>query len=594
MSDSDQATDVPNVPNTATPAYPKKGTMTEQRKENLEKARAQRKINLETKKYSRDKRSAAEIRAEEEIQRRAEELAGKKAEELLAKRQLEAELEELRAWKKTQAEQQNGSGKGKKADAGKKKKNGPKKKKVKAPPPSDSDSTEYEEEEEAVVIPKKGRRPTHPTGPAGIDWIYSYQYPPSNPVVTGNQETWTLIPAQNSSTVQKYTSLGNSDIVFTIADSARLIRTHQMYLDFTVVPRLGDGSVATGAQAVSSEQGVSRCFNKITISTGSATWESFDYDEVLAVHLGTGMTEGKRNWLKITEGFGDTSAFAGGARRFQMAIFSSVFTTPQALPIVAIAGGIQLTLQLAPVENIFLNAAVTSFDIENPAIRACMITPDPSFVLALKAAIAANRSLWLATSEIRQFKTTGLNSNELQITCGLGSYSSVDSIITVMWDRPTYANRANDRFNRYSSSGLREWGIEINGMTQPQQRRFRNAPNNFETTMVTFLSEAGSIWDIDQVVQMPSDYLANYYAKHFRFGLCLQSLNEQHGSGASTVGAATPNVVLPVTFAAPVTSDLQIVTYITCSTWTEIKANYVDLWRVAPFQRAQTEEKIKP
>ncbi|KAJ3027988.1 hypothetical protein HK097_006049, partial [Rhizophlyctis rosea] len=110
--------------------------MTDQRKENLARARAQRKINLETKKYSKDKRTAAEIRAEEEIQRRAEERAAKKAEDLLAKRQLDAELEELRQWKKMQAEQQKGSGKGKKADEGPIKKKKKPAKKVK-PPPSD-------------------------------------------------------------------------------------------------------------------------------------------------------------------------------------------------------------------------------------------------------------------------------------------------------------------------------------------------------------------------------------------------------------------------------------------------------------------------
>jgi len=154
MSDTEQTTSQPDIPE-ATSTFPKKGTMTEQRKENLAKARAQRKINLETKKYSKDKRTAAEMRAEEEIQRRAEELAAKKAEDLLAKRQLDAELEELRQWKKMQAEQQKGSGKGKKADAHqepiKKKKKPAKKTK---PPPSDSETSEEEDEEPA---PRKSR-----------------------------------------------------------------------------------------------------------------------------------------------------------------------------------------------------------------------------------------------------------------------------------------------------------------------------------------------------------------------------------------------------------------------------------------------------
>ncbi|KAJ3048810.1 hypothetical protein HK097_010191 [Rhizophlyctis rosea] len=155
MSDNEQTTSAPDAPVKAASSYPKKGTMTDQRKQNLARARAQRKINLELKKYSKDKRTAAEMRAEEEIQRRAEELAAKKAEDLLAKRQLDAELEELRQWKKMQAEQQKGSGKGKKADAHqesiKKKKNPAKKVK---PPPSDSETSEEEDDEPA---PRRGR-----------------------------------------------------------------------------------------------------------------------------------------------------------------------------------------------------------------------------------------------------------------------------------------------------------------------------------------------------------------------------------------------------------------------------------------------------
>ncbi|KAJ3048811.1 hypothetical protein HK097_010192 [Rhizophlyctis rosea] len=353
-------------------------------------------------------------------------------------------------------------------------------------------------------------------------------------------------------------------------------------MDFTVIPRLADGTIATGAQAVCSEQGVSRCFNKITISTGSAVWETFEYDDVLAIHLGTGMKNGVRNWLKVTEGFGDSGAFANGARRLQMRIFSSIFSTPQALPICAITGGIQLSFQVAGVENIFLNPAVTSFEISNPGLRTCLITPDPAFVISLKAAVANGKSLWLATSEIRHFETNGLNSDELAITCGLGSYSSVDSVVTVMYDRATYSARANDRFNRYISSGLREWSLELNGMIQPQQRKFQNSPTNNESLMVLYLSEAVSIWYLDQVLEMPEDYLNEYYARHFRFGLCLQSMNETHGSGASTVGAASPNIVIPVKFAPPVTADLHIVTYITCSTLTEITANFVNVWKVFP------------
>ncbi|KAJ3051608.1 hypothetical protein HK097_007370 [Rhizophlyctis rosea] len=93
--------DVEEIPDEK-PAKTAKGKMTETKLKNLEKARAARRQNLDAKKYSKDNRTAAEMRADEEIQRRAEELAEKKAEELLERKRQEAELAEYREWKKEQ------------------------------------------------------------------------------------------------------------------------------------------------------------------------------------------------------------------------------------------------------------------------------------------------------------------------------------------------------------------------------------------------------------------------------------------------------------------------------------------------------------
>ncbi|KAJ3029701.1 hypothetical protein HDV00_009456 [Rhizophlyctis rosea] len=93
----------PEVEDTA--KKPKKGVMTAKKLEDLEEARATRKANLNTRKYSQEKRSAAEMRAEEEIQRRASELAEQKALEIIERRKQEEELAEYRAWKKAQEEQ---------------------------------------------------------------------------------------------------------------------------------------------------------------------------------------------------------------------------------------------------------------------------------------------------------------------------------------------------------------------------------------------------------------------------------------------------------------------------------------------------------
>ena len=103
MEEQEEIVEVPAEILEETPKKPSgKGAMTEKKLDNLKKAREAKKKNLDLKKYSQDKRPAAEERIEEELNKRAELLAEKKAEELIEKRKQEAELKEYCAWKKEQ------------------------------------------------------------------------------------------------------------------------------------------------------------------------------------------------------------------------------------------------------------------------------------------------------------------------------------------------------------------------------------------------------------------------------------------------------------------------------------------------------------
>lgn len=406
--------------------------------------------------------------------------------------------------------------------------------------------------------------------------VLSYKYPYITPSVTGNQEQWSYITASNASTQTRYTSRGNSSLIFTLASNASYVRTHQTWLQFTLTP-LGAGAVVTGANAICSAQGVSRAFSEIIVRQGATTIERFQYDDIVGQYYAT-LPDKRRVWLTFTEGFEDQAAFANGGRRFGMQIFSSIFTNDQHIPLPILPGGLQLEFVLAPVENLFLNAAVDEFVIDNPQIRTCMVTPDPSFTIALTGAIASGKSAWLPMTEIRQFNCQGLNSDELQINCQIGSYTSVDGCLHFLWDRPTYNARTNDRYKRYSANGLREWNMEIAGLTQPQQRRFVNGPNEPETTMVTFISESGSIHNVEDVANLKGGF-NNYYTNFFRFGLNFVSDNELHGTGVSTIGAASTNIVTQARFAQPITADTNITSLVTCSVLLEITAGMVNVWK---------------
>jgi hypothetical protein len=144
---------------------PAKGIMTEKKLENLAKARAAKKANLDAKKYSKVKRSSAEERIEAEIARRAEEAAGQKALELLEKQKQEAELQEYRQWKKEQAKLAKEQTEAlRQKEAQKKTKAKPKKKvvrKVVRIEESEDESEDFSESEDDLPLPPpKKKRPT--------------------------------------------------------------------------------------------------------------------------------------------------------------------------------------------------------------------------------------------------------------------------------------------------------------------------------------------------------------------------------------------------------------------------------------------------
>ena len=405
--------------------------------------------------------------------------------------------------------------------------------------------------------------------------VMSYKYPYYQPSVTGQNEIWTTITPSNASTQTSYTSMGNSNLLFQLASNSAMMRTHQTYLSFHITPRRADGSVVTGAGAVSSAQGCSRAFNRLTIRAGSTMIESFEYDDIVGMYYST-LSDTKNKWFKRHEGLGNTGVFANGSKEFAMVIFSSLFSNPQHLPLPIFGSGLQLDFQLAPVENPFLSPEVTHFTIENPVLRTCLVHPDPSCVLALTSAVAQNRSTWLPMTELRTFKTPGLNSTNLLVTAAVGAYTSIDSVTCTMYSVDAYNARTNDKFKRFVGSGdLKDWSIEISGITNPATRRFGNSGGSLETTMLYFLSSCGNIHELDDY-NLPDDF----ETAHFRWGLNFQSSNELHGTGISTVGAASTNVVIDTTFNTAIPSNFMVYTIVSCSTLLEITGSMVNFWRV--------------
>ena len=224
--------------------------------------------------------------------------------------------------------------------------------------------------------------------------------------------------------------------------------------------------------------------------------------------------------------------------------------------------------------------------IKTPYLRIVMITPDPAIVLSLTSAIASGKSLWLPMQESRTYHAPGLNSTEQQLTCAVGAYSSVDSVITTFYSATARRDRTKDKYMLYHDPGLKHWTMTLAELTNPARGYFQAGDDDPETLMVTLLSELGSVHNFDQV------YLDNEYAadnttpvntfalNHFRFGLNFVSDNESHGSGVSLVGSSSGNVVIDCSFKNAIPSDIVAYTTVTCSVLLEVTGGLINIWRV--------------
>ena len=301
--------------------------------------------------------------------------------------------------------------------------------------------------------------------------LLSYKYPFINPSgITGNQEQWVQTTPSNASANTSFTSNGNSDLIFNFASNSQFLRCHQSFLVFNMTVRDAAGAPLTGAALTAtrnSYQGCSAAFSRVTVRSGATVIESFEYADQLGLYLST-IRPDKQRWLSLTESFGKTDAFAGGAtRKFAMQIFTSLFTQTSALPLAVLPGGLELVFTLNNSAACF-TTNVPQFTIENPYVRWLALLPDPSMTLAISGAVASGRSFFLPLSELRTYRTAGLNTNNLLINCPVGSYSSVDSVTTSFYDMNTYNNIANHKMLRWNDAGLRTWSIQA-GMFRIRQ-----------------------------------------------------------------------------------------------------------------------------
>jgi hypothetical protein len=406
----------------------------------------------------------------------------------------------------------------------------------------------------------------------------SFKYPAVNPMVSGNQESHIFVTPMNASTAQSYTSNGSSSIIFNFASNSQFMRTNQTYLSFTCVPKDAAGT-ALSAGVTSSLQGISRAFSRLIVRIGATEIENLVIDDLTALHYST-LNPANARMLTLTEGFNNPNVFNSPTpKKFGMQILSSLFSTPQAipLPLITAGGGLTVELILAPVSNLFTSNNVASFEIQNPRIMTTMITPPPEFTVGLVSAVKnGGKSAYLPYTRVRQYRSNGNASNTQMLVLPVGNVRSVEAHTTVMWDESAYAVRGNDKFSRFTSANLIDYRVEGAGLVAPNSLTFSGVGSEPEFLLNTFIQETGSIYNLGESVYLGD----NFNTQNFRVSQTYTSDNEVHGSGLSLLGAASPNITITTTHSTPVPSTVTFNTFVSTAALLEITSSYVNITEV--------------
>ncbi|KAJ3024990.1 hypothetical protein HDV00_000486 [Rhizophlyctis rosea] len=282
------------------------------------------------------------------------------------------------------------------------------------------------------------------------------------------------------------------------------------------------------------------------------------------------------------EGFGNTDYFDAGKKKWAHLIMSSLWVTDQALPVpLCLSGaGVQLELFFAPASELFTSANVSNYTIEQPSFKWKGITPDPSYTISLRSAVAGVRSAYILYQRVHAFPSNGNGSKTQLINVGVGQVSSMASVETLFYSEVDDADRTKDKYSRFTNAGIVEWKIEGLGLSNPSQLTFNyQGGTDPETVLLGIGSSAGNLYRMHEETTLEN----NLESASIRLGINYKSSNEFAGTGLSTIGASSPFLTITTTHADVVPPTTCITTFVTSDALIECRGTEIAISEVFKY-----------
>jgi hypothetical protein len=399
--------------------------------------------------------------------------------------------------------------------------------------------------------------------------VLSYKYPPilsSGGGVRANLESWNSTSPINGSI---FRSDSSTSMIYNVAHSSQFLRTVMSFFTGKIVPYGANGQPIVDAATRNSSLGAMAAWGRLVIRFGSLVVEDIQsYADLLALYYATA-SKSKKNLLRKLEGYGNTEAFKLGGQKYAHLLMSSLWVTDQAIPIPLVAnGGVSIEVFLNPASTVFTSANVAYYQIESPTFKWMGISPNPSYVMGLRSAVASGRSVYIPFQKIHQFPSNGNGSNTQIINIGVGQVSSIVSVDTVFWDDAGYADRSKDKFKRFIDPGVVEYRIEGAGLSNPSQLTFHHEGGaDPELFLVGQLGQVGNAYALDKDISYEDDFMNTT----FKISQGYLSDNEHFGTGLNTLAAASPFLTLTVNCDRVVPTTTKIMSFVTTDALLEFR-----------------------
>lgn len=386
----------------------------------------------------------------------------------------------------------------------------------------------------------------------------SYKYPLINPDVSGNYSSWMSVAPYNGAS---FRSDQNQSILINVASNSAFLSTVQSFLSGTITAHASDDSVVVSAVTRNSFSGISRVFQRLIIRFNGVVVEQVDsYNDLCSLYYATTRLS-KKALLRTCEGYGDTTALASGKKEWAHLIMSSLWVTPQTLPLPLIEGsGIQLEFVLADKASLFTTTNIAYYKLFDVCFKYLAVTPSPAFTIGLKNAVRAGRSAVIPYQKIHQFRSAGAGSKNLIVNIALGQVSSLVDVTTVFWDDVKYADPQYDKGLRFHNADVLDWRFTGADVNSPNLQAFKfNKGSTPESTLMGFMTQCGNVYDMHADVSLETNHESN----SFRMALNFSSDGETFASGLSTLAASSPFCVLTATTDTVVSPTTSILTFAT-------------------------------